>query len=123
VNQHIAESDLVLSASSMESFGIVLAEARTLGVPIIARAGGNVANLVGAESGGELVPDAAGVAAACVALARNPAELAARRVRARKHALSPRSWRDTAVDFERAAGELCAAIERAGHVSQRAYDQ
>jgi glycosyltransferase involved in cell wall biosynthesis len=123
VNQHIAESDLVLSASSMESFGIVLAEARTLGVPIIARAGGNVANLVSAESGGELVADAAGVAAACVALARNPAELATRRVRAREHALPPRSWRDTAIDFERAAGELYAAIERAGHVSQRAYDQ
>ncbi len=111
VNERIAESDLLLSASSMESFGIVLAEARTLGVPIVARAGGNVANLVSPESGGELVPDAAGVAAACVALARNRAELAARRERARENALSPRSWSDAAREFVRVTVELSAAIE------------
>lgn len=120
VNERIAESDLVLSASSMESFGIVLAEARTLGVPVVARAGGNVANLVGPESGGELVADAAGVAAACVALARNRSELAARRLRAHEQALPPRSWRDAAADFERAASELSARIEAAPPVNQRA---
>jgi glycosyltransferase involved in cell wall biosynthesis len=112
VNERIAESDLLLSASSMESFGIVLAEARTLGVPIVARAGGNVANLVGPESGGELVPDPAGVATACVALARNRAELAARRARARENALRPRPWSQVAREFVRAADELGAAIER-----------
>jgi glycosyltransferase involved in cell wall biosynthesis len=113
VNKTIAESDLLLSASSMESFGIVLAEARTLGVPIVARAGGNVANLVRHDSGGELVADPQGVAAACVALARNRDELASRRARAREHALPPRSWSDAAADFVRATSELDAALERA----------
>lgn len=106
VNQRIAESDLLLSASSMESFGIVLAEARTLGVPIIARAGGNVENLVRNESGGELVCDAAGVAAACVALARDPEELVRRRGLARAGALAPYAWGDAAADFVRATTTL-----------------
>src|SRR5262249_10204721 len=36
-------SDLLVSPSRMESFGLALAEARALGVPIVARAGGNAA--------------------------------------------------------------------------------
>jgi glycosyltransferase involved in cell wall biosynthesis len=106
VNQRIAECDLLLSASSMESFGIVLAEARTLGVPIIARVGGNVENLVQNESGGELVADAVGVAAACVALVRDPEELVRRRGLARARALAPYGWSDAAARFTRAAAEL-----------------
>ncbi len=99
VNERLAACDVLLSASSMESFGMALAEARTLGVPIVARAGGNVENLVSAASGGELVADAAGVAAACVALCRRHAELGARRERARANALLPRSWSDAAAEF------------------------
>jgi len=99
VNERMATCDLVLSASRMEAFGMALAEARALGVPIIARAGGNAENLVSAASGGELVTDAAGVAAASVALCRDRAELAARRERARAQALPPRPWRRTAEDF------------------------
>jgi glycosyltransferase involved in cell wall biosynthesis len=99
VNARLAACDLVLSASSMESFGMALAEARTLGVPIVARAGGNVENLVSTASGGELVTDAASVAAACVALCKHPEDLAARRERARANALPPRAWSDTALDF------------------------
>jgi glycosyltransferase involved in cell wall biosynthesis len=103
VNERLAGCDLLLSASSMEAFGMALAEARTLGVPIVARAGGNVANLVSAAAGGELVRDVAGVAAACVALCRNPAALAMRRERARENPLPPRAWADAAAEFVAAA--------------------
>ncbi len=99
VNERLASCDLLLSASSMESFGMALAEARTLGVPIVARAGGNVENLVSTASGGELVADAASVAAACLALCRKPAELAARRERAQANVLPPRPWSHAAKDF------------------------
>ena len=99
VNEHVAASDVLLSASSMESFGMAIAEARTLGVPVIARDGGNVAHLVSATSGGELVSDAASVAESCVALSRNPSELAARRLRATERALPPRSWEKAAREF------------------------
>jgi glycosyltransferase involved in cell wall biosynthesis len=99
VNERLAVSDVLLSASSMESYGMALAEARALGVPIVARTGGNVAGLVSSESGGELVADAAGVAAACVALCRDPAELAVRRERARHAAFAPRAWSRVAEEF------------------------
>jgi glycosyltransferase involved in cell wall biosynthesis len=99
VNERLAACDVLLSASSMESFGMALAEARTLGVPIVARPGGNVENLVSAAAGGELVADAECVAAAFVALARNRAELGARRERAGRGALAPRPWREAASAF------------------------
>jgi glycosyltransferase involved in cell wall biosynthesis len=106
VNERLAACDLVLSASSMESFGMALAEARTLGVPIVARAGGNVERLVSASAGGELVADAAGVAAACVALCRERAELARRRERARANPLPARPWSRAAADFAALAARL-----------------
>jgi glycosyltransferase involved in cell wall biosynthesis len=99
VNERLAACDLLLSASSMESFGMALAEARTLGVPIVARAGGNVERLVTDTSGGELVADATSVANACLALARNPSELDVRRERARKAALPARPWSAAAREF------------------------
>ncbi|HTQ07986.1 MAG TPA: glycosyltransferase family 4 protein [Polyangiaceae bacterium] len=99
VNERLRACDVLLSASSMESFGMALAEARTLGVPIVARAGGNVENLVSPASGGELVGDASGVALACLALCRNPAELTRRRERARAGSLPARSWNRTADEF------------------------
>jgi glycosyltransferase involved in cell wall biosynthesis len=104
VNERIAASNLLLSASSMESFGMAIAEARTLGVPVVARSGGNVERLIDAASGGELVADAASVAARCVALSQNPSELAARCEQATKHALAPRPWHVAATEFlERAS--------------------
>jgi glycosyltransferase involved in cell wall biosynthesis len=95
----LATSDLLLSASQLESFGMALAEARTLGVPIVARPGGNVERLVGPDSGGELVADAAAVAAACITLCRNPVELVTRRERARQNARAPRPWTQVAAEF------------------------
>jgi glycosyltransferase involved in cell wall biosynthesis len=99
VNERLAACDVLLSASSLESFGMALAEARTLGVPIVARAGGNVERLVTAASGGEIVRDAARVAEACVSLCRNPAELGRRRELACTHAMAPRPWARAAHEF------------------------
>jgi hypothetical protein len=102
----LATSDLLLSASRLESFGMALAEARTLGVPIVARRGGNVENLVAPESGGELVADAASVATACITLCRDPVELGARRAAARKNARPARTWTRVADEFLERTREL-----------------
>ena len=102
----LATSDLLLSASRVESFGMALAEARTLGVPIVARRGGNVENLVAPESGGELVADAASVATACITLCRDPVELGARRAAARKNARPARTWTRVADEFLERTREL-----------------
>ncbi|MFZ5893835.1 MAG: glycosyltransferase [Myxococcota bacterium] len=102
-----------VSASWMEAYGMALAEARTLGVPILARAGGNVEHHVRSEWGGELTADAAGLAAACVRLARDPGELERRRLAAWKHAVPPRAWSRVAAEFEAALVALEAAVSRA----------
>jgi glycosyltransferase involved in cell wall biosynthesis len=94
--QELARRDLMISASRMESFGMALAEARTLGVPIAARGGGNVAALVEVAAGGELCRDEGELALAFLSLCRDPDELARRHELARSHARPPRSWSDAA---------------------------
>jgi len=94
----IAASDVFVSASRMESYGMALAEARAAGVPIVARAGGNVAAHVDPASGGELVPDVPSLGSALVRLAQHPAELARRRSRAER-AVHRRSWDEAAGEF------------------------
>jgi glycosyltransferase involved in cell wall biosynthesis len=94
----VAQSDLFVSASRMESFGLALAEARALGVPIVARDGGNVAVHVSPEAGGVLCADDAALAAVCARLAREPAELA-RAAAAAGAARGPvRTWAEAARD-------------------------
>ena len=88
----LAQADLFVSASSMESYGMALAEARVSGVPIIACAGGYAAAHVDARAGGQLVENPRELGAACVQLARDPQALAARRERARRHAPPARTW-------------------------------
>jgi glycosyltransferase involved in cell wall biosynthesis len=102
----LAASDVLLSPSRMESFGLALAEARALGVPIVAHAGGNSAAHVEARAGGVLVHDDAALAAECARLARDRDERRRRRAAARAHRPPPRRWSD-------AARELCAAHFRA----------
>jgi glycosyltransferase involved in cell wall biosynthesis len=89
----------------MESFGLALAEARALGVPIVARAGGNAAAHVDAAAGGRLVGDDAALAAECALLARDPAERQARRAAAQaaRSRSRSRSWADAARDLLTAA--------------------
>ncbi|HVW27613.1 MAG TPA: glycosyltransferase family 4 protein [Polyangiaceae bacterium] len=91
-------ADVLVSASRMESFGMALAEARALGVPILALAGGNTASLVDADSGGELFSDDASLARALVRLGRDREELDARARRARRRRLR-RTWDAAAAEF------------------------
>jgi glycosyltransferase involved in cell wall biosynthesis len=96
----IAASDLLVSASRMESYGMALAEARALGVPIVARAGGNAASHVDERAGGRLVADDAALAAECLLLARDRAERARRAAAARQgRPAVARSWDAAADDF------------------------
>lgn len=68
----LLDSDVLLSSSRMESYGMALAEARGCGRPIIARTGGNANAHVQAQWGGQLVPDEAAVADALLEQVRNP---------------------------------------------------
>jgi glycosyltransferase involved in cell wall biosynthesis len=88
----LAESDLLLSASVMESYGMALSDARVSGVPILARAGGHAAAHIESAAGGQLVTDVAQLAEALLFLVRAPAVMAERVRQARRHALSARPW-------------------------------
>lgn len=92
VIDHMGRSNLFISASMMESYGMAVAEARTVGRPILATRGGNVSELVTLDSGGEVFPTIEHLADACVALARNPIEHRRRLRLARTHAIPPRPW-------------------------------
>jgi glycosyltransferase involved in cell wall biosynthesis len=95
----LARAELLVSASRMESYGMALAEARVVGVPILACAGGNARAHVAPEAGGQLVPDVPALARACLELARAPERLRERIEQARAHALPARSWHSAAQDF------------------------
>jgi len=107
VAQRLRGSNLLISASRMESFGMAIAEARTLGLPVAALARGNVPALVEPGAGGLLAQTDQELARACVELARDPlahesaARLASRQARA------PRS-------FAQAARELVAQLSTSG---------
>jgi glycosyltransferase involved in cell wall biosynthesis len=97
-------SNLLVSASRMESYGMALADGRRVGLPLLACDGGNVRQHVTATAGGELASDVPTLARAVVRLARDPAEHARRLAAAAASALPPRPWRE-------AAAELLAALQ------------
>lgn len=101
----VAASDVFISASRMESFGLGLAEARSLGVPILAHTGGNAAAHVAVTAGGRLLPSDEDLAAECARLAGDPKELAERRDAAHDGRSPSRTWAD-------AARELVALMDR-----------
>jgi glycosyltransferase involved in cell wall biosynthesis len=94
----LADSDLFVSASRMESYGMALAEARALGVPVLCRAGGNAGAHVDPMAGGRLADDDQQLADALLELVRDPVELAAREGAARR-AAQARSWDHAAAEF------------------------
>jgi len=100
----LQESDLLLSASTMEAYGMALAEARAAGVPIVARAAGHVPALVTQAAGGSLADDEHALCAAMLALTRDPPLLAEHKARAARAIPSPRSYTD-------AARELLSQLE------------
>lgn len=95
----IAAADFLVSSSRMESFGLVLAEARALGVPIVARPGGNAAAHVDANAGCALAESDDALAEECLRLAADRAELDRRRAAARARRPPARTWADAARDF------------------------
>ncbi len=122
VLRRMRASDVLVSASRMESFGMALAEARAVGLPLLARAGGNVATHVDEAAGGALCDDDAGLARALVALAGDPAEVRRRAARAAGSRVR-RSWGEAAGEFvggeglglgEGAAGAGTGTGERQG---------
>ena len=104
----LARASVLVSASRVESYGMALAEARALGTPILALEGGNVANLVAAESGGELSRSPRALAEALCQLMADQSEQHARVVRARS-AASERPWRVVAREFAAAVDSLSSA--------------
>jgi glycosyltransferase involved in cell wall biosynthesis len=100
------DHNLFVSASSMESYGMALAEACVSGLPIIARAGGNTVRLVDTTAGGELCGSDQDVARACARLCRSPAEHERRAQLAWQRAPAPRTWADAARDFVNGVRQL-----------------
>ena len=94
-----AASNLFVSASVHESYGMALAEARVAGLPLLAHAGGHTRVHAQADAGGELVSSHTELARACVRLARDPLEHARRLELARAHRYAPRSWETAAREF------------------------
>ncbi len=70
-----ARSNLFISASATEGFGMALDEARSFGLPIFALAGGNSRAHVEPGGNGELFESLGALAEACVNLAREPKRL------------------------------------------------
>jgi glycosyltransferase involved in cell wall biosynthesis len=99
VVERLPLSNLLISASRMESFGMAIAEARTVGVPVAALARGNVPSLVPPSCGGMLADSDEALARACVALARDRSALHRALELARRHARPPRSFEAAARDF------------------------
>lgn len=74
-----AAADLYVSPSALESFGIAALEARTAGLPVVARSGSGVGEFVTHGDGGLIVPDDAAMAGALAGLAADRDRVAAMR--------------------------------------------
>lgn len=96
VRDELGRAELLISASLGESFGMVIADARASGLPVLARSGGHVDVQVTPDAGGELVADETSLARALAALARDPGERARRAARAQAARPKERSWSDVA---------------------------
>jgi glycosyltransferase involved in cell wall biosynthesis len=97
--QEMAASNLLVSCSHMESYGMALMEARVLGVPILAQDGGHVAAMVERDSGGELFADTDDLVATMLRLGRDPVEHLRRMKLARAGAWPARPWSAAAREF------------------------
>jgi glycosyltransferase involved in cell wall biosynthesis len=119
--QHMATCNLFVSASTMESYGMALAEARCLGLPIVANRGGNVQTLVSNRSGGESVSDSSALAQAFLAVCRDPAKLRRRMDAANANPLPPRPWTTVAAEYLDAMSGMRAARPSAATRSHDVY--
>jgi hypothetical protein len=86
---------------------MAIAEACTLGVPVVALSGGNASALVDAQAGGKLLGSDQELARACLGFARDRQAHARAVELARRHARKPRS-------FAEAARELVIQLSATG---------
>jgi glycosyltransferase involved in cell wall biosynthesis len=98
-HDELCRSNLLLSASVMESYGMALSEGRRVGLPLLARDAGNASAHVEVAAGGELVASAEELATACVRLCRDPNEHARRLLAAQAHIRPARAWRAAALEL------------------------
>lgn len=98
--QVIARAHVLVSAASIESYGMAIAEAQACGVPVLARRGGHVAQLVRRVPSGVVVEDVPALVAALSRMVREPGHLADLREISRAHRPT-RSWDDAADEFRR----------------------
>jgi glycosyltransferase involved in cell wall biosynthesis len=70
-----ARSDVFIQSSVRESFGLAALEARTAGLPVIARSQTGIREFVESGVEGLLAPDDAGLARALVSVGRDPGQL------------------------------------------------
>lgn len=96
----IARAHVLVSAASIESYGMAIAEGQACGVPVLARRGGHVEQLVRRVPSGVVVEDVPGLVAALARLVREPGHLADLRESSRAHRPT-RSWDDAAEEFRR----------------------
>ena len=90
-------ASVFVSSSRVETFGMALQEARRVGVPVLARRGGNAAAHVPGPEVGALYDDVDGLADGLLALVRAPIRLAALRKSARAaRLLAGYTWADAA---------------------------
>ena len=90
-------SNLFISASEMESYGMALHEARAFGLPVLAVDAGNVREHVACREQGILYRSASELAEGCVALTRDPERLSQLvRTAFESRSADSYSWRDAA---------------------------
>jgi glycosyltransferase involved in cell wall biosynthesis len=106
MGERLGRSNVFVSASFTETYGMALGEARAGGVPILALDAGSTRAHVAPEAAGELLETHRELAHAFVRLCRDRTELGRRVEAARAYALSnePRSWNDAAREFQEAFG-------------------
>ncbi|MFM9134434.1 MAG: glycosyltransferase family 4 protein [bacterium] len=72
IRERFADADVFVQASVRESFGIAALEARTFGLPVVARSQTGTGEFIENGVNGLLAPDDPGLSGALVALARDP---------------------------------------------------
>jgi glycosyltransferase involved in cell wall biosynthesis len=100
-------ADVYVAPAVLEAFGIAALEARTAGVPVVARAGTGVAEFVDDGVEGILAPSDAALADAVRSLAADPARRSAMAAASRART-PPATWSEvvarSAAAYDRAVG-------------------